>query len=184
MSWGGAESESGAGAKRERIPSRLNTVSTEPDAGLRPTKCESTTRAKTKSWTPNRRNHPGAPASIFTVETLSPRGLSDFPNIYTSLAPPERGKLALSPGLWDPDPQRLRAPCTAINGLISTIISQRFPRLSSPEVGRHRRGREPWPPACALLGAVPAPQPLTVTPVVNFPPLGSTHSRPSISALG
>ena len=47
--------------ERERIQSRLHTVSMEPDAGLKLTKHEIMTWAKTRSWTPNGLNHPGAP---------------------------------------------------------------------------------------------------------------------------
>ena len=44
MSDGGAQRERG----RERIPSRLQAVSTEPDVGLEPTNCEIMTRAEIK----------------------------------------------------------------------------------------------------------------------------------------
>ena len=39
--------------RRERIPSRLCAVSTEPDAGLELPNLEIMTRAETKSWAPN-----------------------------------------------------------------------------------------------------------------------------------
>ena len=39
--------------ERERIPSRLLIVSTEPDAGLHLTNYEIMTRAEIKSWTPD-----------------------------------------------------------------------------------------------------------------------------------
>ena len=56
------ESEEGQGEKeKDRIPSRLRAVSTEPDMGLHVENCEIMTRAKIKSWTPNRLSHPGAP---------------------------------------------------------------------------------------------------------------------------
>ena len=42
------ERESGGGAERERIPSRLRTVCAEPDAGLALTNCEIATRAEIK----------------------------------------------------------------------------------------------------------------------------------------
>ena len=45
---------------RERIPSRLQTVSPEPNVGLEPMNCEIMTCGKTKSRTPNRLSHPGA----------------------------------------------------------------------------------------------------------------------------
>ena len=44
----------------ERIPSRLPTVSTEPDVGLKLTNHEIMTWAETKSWTLTRLSHPGA----------------------------------------------------------------------------------------------------------------------------
>ena len=55
------ESTSGGGAEkdRERIPSKLHFVSTEPDAGLKPTNREITTWAEIKSWTLNRLSHSG-----------------------------------------------------------------------------------------------------------------------------
>ena len=64
---------------RERILSRLHTVSTEPNAGLEPTNCKIMTWAKTKSRTLNWLSHPGAPkigflkrvcvsVSVFSVE--------------------------------------------------------------------------------------------------------------------
>ena len=49
--------------ERERIPSRLCTVSMKPDVGLEPTNYEIMTRTKIKSWMLNRLSHPGAPAS-------------------------------------------------------------------------------------------------------------------------
>ena len=48
---------------RERIPSRLCAVSTEPNTGLEVTNREIMTRAKIKSLTLNRLSHPGAPVS-------------------------------------------------------------------------------------------------------------------------
>ena len=54
----GAERE----GERERISSRLLTVSTEPDTGLKPTKRET----EIKSQTLNRLSHPGAPVNIFS----------------------------------------------------------------------------------------------------------------------
>ena len=45
----------------KRIPSRLCTVSMEPDAGLKPMKYEIMTWAKVKSWRLNRLSYPGAP---------------------------------------------------------------------------------------------------------------------------
>ena len=54
----------GEEGQRERIPSRLRTVSTEPDVGFELTNHEITTCAKTKSWTLNRLSHPGAPFKL------------------------------------------------------------------------------------------------------------------------
>ena len=53
----------GRGGERgtERIPSRLDPVSTDPDAELELTNRETTIRAETKSWTLNQLSHPGAP---------------------------------------------------------------------------------------------------------------------------
>ena len=53
----------GRGIEREtkRIPSRLCTVTTEPDAGLAFTNCKIVTWAEIKSWTLHWWNHPGAP---------------------------------------------------------------------------------------------------------------------------
>ena len=45
--------------EREKIPSRLHTVITEPNAGLEPTNCEATW-AETKSWMLNELSHLGA----------------------------------------------------------------------------------------------------------------------------
>ena len=53
---GGAEREE----DRERIPSRLFSVSTQPDAALELTNHEVMTRAKTKSWTLSQLSYPGA----------------------------------------------------------------------------------------------------------------------------
>ena len=47
------ENRGGAGREGERIPSRLHTVSTEPNVGLELTNCEIMTLAKIKSRTPN-----------------------------------------------------------------------------------------------------------------------------------
>ena len=49
--------------ERERIPSRLRTVSTEPGMGLELTDHEIMTCTEIKSWMPNRLSHPGAPKS-------------------------------------------------------------------------------------------------------------------------
>ena len=53
----------GVGAEREggRIPSRLHTVSGEPNVGTELTNREIMTRAKIKSRTLNCLSHPGAP---------------------------------------------------------------------------------------------------------------------------
>ena len=60
------ECEQGEGHReREReIPSRLHTVSAEPDMGLKPTPCEIMTQAEIESWTLNKLSHPGAPREI------------------------------------------------------------------------------------------------------------------------
>ena len=50
--------------ERERIPSRLHAVSTEPDAGLEPTNHKIMTRAEIKSQTLNQLSHPGAPKLV------------------------------------------------------------------------------------------------------------------------
>ena len=55
MSWGGAERE----GDRKRGPSRLCTVSTDPDAKLEPTNCEIMTWAKINSQTLNQLSHSG-----------------------------------------------------------------------------------------------------------------------------
>ena len=58
----------GAEREGERIPSRLHTVSLEPDAGLKHINCEIVTPAEIKSWTPNRLTHPGT--LLFTFLTF------------------------------------------------------------------------------------------------------------------
>ena len=64
---GGAERGGG-----ERTPSRLHTVSTEPDAGLNLTNCEIMTRAEIKSWTLNRLSHPGSLTCLSVRRVSSP----------------------------------------------------------------------------------------------------------------
>ena len=54
---GGAERET----ERERIPSRLHAVSTEPDTGLSLTNCEIMPRAEIRSGVFNCPSHSGAP---------------------------------------------------------------------------------------------------------------------------
>ena len=56
------EGRRGRERKRERIPSRLQAVSAEPDKGLYPTNQEIMTRAKIKSQMLNELSYPGAPA--------------------------------------------------------------------------------------------------------------------------
>ena len=56
--WG--KGQQGRG-EREGIPSRLPTVSTEPDVGLDLTNCEIMTRAEIKSQMLNRLSHPDTP---------------------------------------------------------------------------------------------------------------------------
>ena len=48
----------------ERIPSRLHTVSAEPNMRLNPTNCEIMTLAKIKSQMLNLLSHPGAPRQM------------------------------------------------------------------------------------------------------------------------
>ena len=54
------ERERAEEGQRERIPSRLCTVSTEPDTGLELAYREIVTRAEIKSQTLNPQSHPGA----------------------------------------------------------------------------------------------------------------------------
>ena len=49
--------------ERERICSRLQAVSSEPNVGLKLTKCEIMTLAEIKNWMLNQLSHPGAPNS-------------------------------------------------------------------------------------------------------------------------
>ena len=60
------EREQGRGRerRRERIPSRLHTVSVEPDTGLDPMNCEAVTGAEISGRPLNRLSHPGAPSSV------------------------------------------------------------------------------------------------------------------------
>ena len=51
--------------QRERIPSRLHTVSTEPVVGLNLTNCKIMTQAEIKIQMFNQLSHPGAPKSFF-----------------------------------------------------------------------------------------------------------------------
>ena len=53
--------------RRERISSRLHTVSGEPKVGLELTKGEIMTWAQNKSWMLNRLSHPGAPEIALKV---------------------------------------------------------------------------------------------------------------------
>ena len=64
---GGAESE----GERERIPSRLHTVSMEPDTGLDLMNCETMTCAEIKSWMLNQLSHTDAPIQILTKREIS-----------------------------------------------------------------------------------------------------------------
>ena len=62
------------GRRRERVPSRLHTVSVEPDMGLKLTNCEITTSAKIESQILNRLSHPGTPSIFlctFAIHILS-----------------------------------------------------------------------------------------------------------------
>ena len=56
--------------ERERIPSRLRSGNTEPDAGLELTDCEIMTGAETKRWALNQLSRPGAPPRPFHVAVL------------------------------------------------------------------------------------------------------------------
>ena len=58
-------SRAGAERRRERIPSRLRTISAEPDVQLEFTNCEIMTRAEVKSRRLNQLRHPGAPPEMF-----------------------------------------------------------------------------------------------------------------------
>ena len=58
--------------ERERIPSRVLAISTEPNSGLDPRNVESMTWAEIKSLTLNRLSHPGAPVNCFlNLDTIS-----------------------------------------------------------------------------------------------------------------
>ena len=72
MSRGGAESE--------RVPSRLHTVSTEPDAGL--TNCEIMTWVKVRSQTLNHLSHPGTPGNLFPKDHPSCKVRCGVKGIY------------------------------------------------------------------------------------------------------
>ena len=63
------ETETGRGRERqrERISSRLCSVSAEPDLGLNPTNFEIITWAEIKSWMFNQLSHPGAPTLFLNV---------------------------------------------------------------------------------------------------------------------
>ena len=58
--------------QRERIPSRLHTVSTEPDVGFNPLHPEIMTWAETKSQMLRQLSHPGAPIGLFSTLLLGP----------------------------------------------------------------------------------------------------------------
>ena len=65
---GGAERER---ERRERIPNRLHTISTEPGSGLKLTDREIMTCVEVKSWTLNQVSHPATaphPECIFLTE--------------------------------------------------------------------------------------------------------------------
>ena len=88
------ERESGGGAEREgeRIPSRLRTVSAEPDdLGLDPMNLELMTWAKIKSQMLNQVSHPGAPGLTYSsswLHCLWTRSLLCAPNsCWAALAP-------------------------------------------------------------------------------------------------
>ena len=55
----------GAERRRERIPSKFHTVSTEPDMELNPTNHEIMIWTKIKSWMLNGWSHPGIPIVLF-----------------------------------------------------------------------------------------------------------------------
>ena len=82
-------SEQGKGRQRhrERIPSRLPTISMEPDAGLNLTNHEIMTRAETKSWMVNQLGHPGAPGQrrdFYPTSMYFIRGKVIFPYGFLS----------------------------------------------------------------------------------------------------
>ena len=57
--------------QRERIPSRHNTVSTEPDAGLKLANRETVTWDKINGQTLTRLSHAGAPESFYSTQHMS-----------------------------------------------------------------------------------------------------------------
>ena len=59
--------------ERERIPSRVHTVSIEPNVELKPMNHETMTWAETKSWTLNQLSHPGAPTCFSNFHFLYTR---------------------------------------------------------------------------------------------------------------
>ena len=56
---------------RERIPSRLHTVSAEPGTGLELTNCEVMTSAEIKNWMLNQLSYPGASRSTDFFKKLA-----------------------------------------------------------------------------------------------------------------
>ena len=56
---------------RERIQSRLHTISMEPDEGLKLLSHEVMTRAETKSQMLNQLSHPGAPVKYFLIKVYT-----------------------------------------------------------------------------------------------------------------
>ena len=71
--------------EEERLPSRLHAVTTEPDAGLELTNCETMTWAETKSQTFNQLSHPGTPFSIL-YPPISSQNSATSPLRHGSLA--------------------------------------------------------------------------------------------------
>ena len=70
--------------RKERIPSRPYTVSTEPDAGFEPTNCEIMAWAETKSRMLNLLSYPGIPLGTMSHPTLSSFYLSTDWLVYFS----------------------------------------------------------------------------------------------------
>ena len=84
--------------QRERIPSRLHAVSTEPEAGIDPTNHEITTRVEIKSWTLNQLSHPGAPNFVICLRVYTTHRVSTLPFSCVSCVFPCRHYSHLPPG--------------------------------------------------------------------------------------
>ena len=66
--------------RRERIPSKLHAVGTEPDAGLNLTNCEIMTSAESKSQMHNQLSHPGALKMQINTNNKTEDSLKGVPN--------------------------------------------------------------------------------------------------------